>query len=49
MDRFEAYLDARLEDWTNAKRATIQYAALTVVLLLFADDIALVARSMPML
>ena len=49
MDRFEAYLDARLEDWTNAERATVRFAALTVVLLLFADDIALVTRSMPML
>ena len=49
MDRFEAYLDARLEDWTNAERATIWFAALTVVFLLFADDIALVAHSMPML
>ena len=49
MDRFEAYLDARLEDWTNAERATIWFATLTVVLLLFADDIALVACSMLML
>ena len=49
MDRLEAYLDVCLEDWTNAERATVRFAALTMVLLLFADDIALVARSMPML
>ena len=49
MDQLEAYLDAQLEDWTKAEWAIIHFAALTVGLLLFANDIALVAHSLPML
>ena len=49
MDRLEAYLDSRMDEWTGREREAVRIAGLLVALLLFADDIALVARSLSIL
>ena len=49
MDRLEAYLDSRMDEWTGREREAVCIAGLLVALLLFADDIALAARSLSVL
>lgn len=49
MDRLEAFLDAEIASWDEASREAVMVAGLLVAVLLFADDLALVARSMRVL
>ena len=49
MDRLEAYLDSRMDEWTGREHEAVRIAGILVALLLFADDIALAARSLSVL
>lgn len=46
MDRLEAYLDSELADLPPAERDAVRTAGSLIPLLLFADDIVLLARSL---
>ena len=49
MDRLEAYIARELESLTARERALLRTVGALVPLLLFADDIVLLARSLPVL
>ena len=49
MDRLEAYLDSRMDEWTGREHEAVRIAGLLVALLLFPDDIALAACSLSVL